>query len=115
VNLIERGAKLRWRLPLLLAVVCFGIGAFDALSKGKLWLGVVNLAAVAVNLAAWLLADRVPRWFGGVVLLINVPAALVQSASYFQEGKTGLPWVWLGVAIAYALVGGYKTRKALTG
>lgn len=111
----ETRKKLRQRLPLLLAVLCFGIAGADALSQGDLWLGAVNLAAVAVNLAGLLLAQRAPRWFGGVVLLINVPAALVQSASYFQAGKTGLPWVWLAVAVGYAVVGSFQLKKALAG
>lgn len=102
-------------MPSLLAVLCFGLAAADGWTQGQVWLAGVNAAAVLVNLAAVLLADRVPRWFGGVVLLINVPAALVQSASYFQAGKSGLPWVWLAVAVGYAVVGTYQTRKALSG
>lgn len=101
-------------MPSLLAVLCFGLAAADGWTQGHVWLAGVNAAAVIVNLAAVLLADRVPRWFGGVVLLINVPAALVQSASYFEAGKTGLPWIWLAVAVGYAVVGTYQTKKALS-
>jgi hypothetical protein len=101
-------------VPFLLAVFCFGVAAADALGHGRFGLGGVNLGAAVGNLLALFLADRGPRWLEGVVLLINVPVALVQSASYFQAGKIGLPWVWLGVAIGYAVVGVYKTRQALT-
>lgn len=105
--------KLRQRMPFVLAVFCFGVAGVDALSEGSIWLGAVNLVAVAANLVAWLLAERGPRWLEGAVLLVNVPVALVQSASYFSAGKTGLPWVWLAVALAYGLVGSYRTSKAL--
>lgn len=107
--------NLRQRLPFVLAVLCFGVAGVDALSEGSIWLGAVNLVAVAVNLVAWLLEQRGPRWLEGAVLLVNVPVALVQSASYFSAGKIGLPWVWLAVAVGYAVVGSFQTRKALTG
>lgn len=114
VNLIDRRERVRQWLPSLLAVFCFGVAAADAWSQGHVGLAGVNTAAVLVNLAAVLLADRGPRWLGGVVLLINVPVAVVQTAAYLQAGKTGLPWVWLAVAVGYAVVGTYQTKKALT-
>lgn len=97
----------RQYLPLALAAGIFLLGGFDGLQQGALLVGVANLVAGVVNLAALKLVERRPRLTSIVVNLMNATVAGVMSVSAVLAGKSYIQYAW---ALACLFFLGYVFR-----
>jgi fumarate reductase subunit D len=106
--------KRRQHLPLLLAAVVFLIGGTAAIQDGALLIGVTNIVAGLLNLAATSTVGRSRRLTAVAVNVVNAVVALVLVIVSVQAGKHYIQYAW-GLATIIFVVAAVVAYRRGTG
>lgn len=86
--------KRKQQLPLLIAAPVFLLGGIDALQHQDLLVGVADLIAGILNLAAVLLIRSSPRVTTVLLNVLNAAVAGVMALASVQAGKSYIQYAW---------------------
>lgn len=87
--------------PLILAVFVFLFGGYTAIQDGALLIGVTNIVAGLLNLAATFTVGRSRRLTAVGVNVVNAVVALVLVITSVQAGKHYIQYAWGAAMILF--------------
>ncbi len=90
--------------PILNAFL-FLLGSLQLFESGNYLLGGLMVLAAALHLLYLLFRKRIQIFFELILLVINVPIALLTALAYYQSGTQYLHLAWILVAVLSAVAG----------